>query len=56
MKKLMLGSAILIELVAIVLIARSIGTDSTPTAGLVLLSVGLVFLVIAIAGGRRSSS
>ena len=47
-KMVLLVSAIVIELAAVIIIAKSIATDSSPTQGIILLGFGLVFLVIAI--------
>ena len=47
-KILFLLSAIVIELAAIIIIVKSLATDSSPTQGIILLGFGLVFLVIAI--------
>jgi len=45
---LLLVSAIVIELAAVIIIAKSIATDSSPTQGVILLGFGLVLLVIGI--------
>ena len=47
-KMVLLVSAIVMELAAIIIIAKSIATDSSPMQGLTFLAIGLVFLVIAI--------
>jgi len=47
-KMVHLVSAIVIELAAVIIIAKSIATDSSPTQGIILLGFGLVFLVIGI--------
>lgn len=47
-KMILLASAIIIEIAAIILIAKAISADSSPAQGLMFLAVGLVFLVIGI--------
>lgn len=47
-KMVLLVSAIVIELAAIIIITKSIAADSSPTQGIILLGFGLVFLVIAL--------
>ena len=44
----MLVSAIVIEIAALILIAKAIATDSSATQGVILLALGLVFLGIAL--------
>jgi hypothetical protein len=48
-KMVLLVSAIVIELAAVIMIAKAYFTDSSPTTGLTFLAIGLVFLVIGIA-------
>lgn len=45
-KMLLLVTAIVIEIAAVIMIAKAIATDSSPTQGLMFLAIGLVFLVI----------
>ena len=45
-KMVLLVSAIVIELAAVIMIAKAIATDSSPTTGLTFLAIGLFFLVI----------
>jgi len=45
-KMVLLVSAIVIELAAVLIIAKAIATDSSPTQGLIFLGFGLVLLVI----------
>lgn len=45
-KMVLLVSAIVIELAAVVMIAKAMATDSSPTQGLLFLSCGLILLVI----------
>ena len=47
-KMVFLVSAIIIEISAVIMITKAILTDSSPTQGLMFLSIGLVFLVIGI--------
>lgn len=46
---ILLVSAIVIEVAAIVLIVKSIVTDSSPTLGIIFLAVGMTMLVIGLA-------
>ena len=45
---ILLISAIVIEIAAVILIAKAIATDSSPTQGVIFLAIGLVFLVIGL--------
>ena len=45
-RMVLLVSAIVIELAAVLIIAKAIATDSSPTQGLIFLGFGLVMLVI----------
>lgn len=45
-KMVLLVSAIVIELGAVIMIAKAYFTDSSPATGLAFLAMGLVFLVI----------
>ena len=45
-KMVLLVSAIVMELAAVIMIAKAMATDSSPTQGLIFLAIGLVFLVI----------
>ncbi len=45
-KMVILVSAIVIEVAAMIMIAKAIATDSSPTQGLMFLAIGLIFLVI----------
>ena len=47
-KKVLLVSASVIELAAVIMIAKAYATHSSPTTGLTFLTIGLVFLVIGI--------
>lgn len=47
-KMILLGSAIIMEIAAVILIAKTLSTDSSPTVGLMFLIIGLVFLVIGV--------
>ncbi len=47
-KMVLLVSAIVMEIAAVIMIAKSIATDSSPTTGLMFLVIGLFFLVIGI--------
>lgn len=47
-KMVLLVSAIVIELAAVIMIVKSITTDLSPTQGLIFLAIGLVFLVIGL--------
>jgi putative exporter of polyketide antibiotics len=47
-KMILLGSAIIMEIAAVILIVKAISTDSSPTQGLTFLAIGLVFLVIGV--------
>ncbi len=45
-KMVLLVSAIVMEIGAVIMITKAIATDSSPTQGLMFLAFGLVFLVI----------
>ena len=45
-KMALLSSAIIMEIAAVILIAKSISTDTSSVPGLILLIVGIVLLVI----------
>ena len=48
-KMALLATATIIEIVAIILLGKSIWSDSSPTAGILLLVLGMTLLVIGIA-------
>lgn len=52
-KMILLGSAIIMEIAAVILIAKALSTDSSPTVGLMFLIIGLVFLVIGVTRKQR---
>lgn len=45
-KMVLLASALVIELAAVIMIAKALATDSSPTTGLTFMAIGLFFLVI----------
>mgnify|MGYP001583582305 CR=1 FL=1 len=45
-KMVFLASVVVIELAAVIMIVKSITTDSSPTTGITFLAIGLIFLVI----------
>ena len=45
-KMILLWSGIIIELAGIVLIAKSMGSDTSPATGIILLSIGIITMVI----------
>ncbi|MGH2567394.1 MAG: hypothetical protein ACRDGA_03575 [Bacteroidota bacterium] len=47
-RMLLLLSAVVIEIAAVILIVKAIATDSSPTEGLVFLSFGLIVLLIGL--------
>ena len=48
-KMILMWSGIVIELAGIVLIAKSISSDSSPAMGIILLSIGVITMVIGMA-------
>ena len=47
-KLLLLASAIVIEIAAIIMIAKAISTDSSPAIGITFLAIGIFFLILGI--------
>ena len=52
--KVLLVSAIIIELAGVVMITKAYATRSSPAIGLTLLAIGLVFLIIGITGKTQN--
>ncbi|HEX9614322.1 MAG TPA: hypothetical protein VGA55_02405 [Bacteroidota bacterium] len=49
-RRVLLVSAAVIELVAVILMVKAIATDSSPTIGIVFLIFGMIFLIIGMTG------
>lgn len=47
-KMVFLVSAVVMELSAILLLIKAIATDSSPTIGIMILAIGMLFLIIGI--------
>jgi len=47
-KILLLSASLVIEAAAIILISKSIASDSSPAIGIIFLTIGLTFLIIGI--------
>jgi hypothetical protein len=47
-RMVLLAFAIIIELAAVIMIAKAIATDSSPIQGLIFLAIGLFFLIIVV--------
>ena len=54
-KMILMWSGIVIELAGIVLIGKSIGSDSSPAIGIILLSSGVITMVIGMAQRPKQS-
>jgi hypothetical protein len=54
-RKVVLVSAIVIELAGVIIITKAYATGSSPAVGLALLTIGLVFLIIGITKKIRTA-
>lgn len=52
-RMILLSSAIIMEIAAVILISKALFTDSSPTVGLMFLAIGLVFLVLGVTRKQR---
>ena len=47
-KMVLLASAIVTEIAAIIILVKAVSTDSSPATGLAFLAIGMVFLILGV--------